>query len=130
MKRLIVLLPALLAACAPEPLPLPPQPPVIITKTIVVPAPAITKPGSKADKLRKAYRREEQGVKDAVSYPNATADQIRNIYEKERAAHAATQRLITKDGHATRADEDQAHRALDDLRDARTAPEAATKDSQ
>jgi hypothetical protein len=129
MKPLIVALPLLMAACAPEPFPLPPQPPVIITRTIVVPAPLLTKPGTRADKLRRAYRQEERSVKDAVSYPNATAGQIRDIYEKERAAHAATQRLITKDGRSTKADEDQAHKALDDLHDARKAPEA-TKDRQ
>jgi hypothetical protein len=123
------------AGCTPEVRPVvaspKPPPPVVIQRTIVIqstePAALGVKPGSKAGRALKAFRAEERAANVARSYPGATADQLRTINETEKAAHAATQNLIDKDGHSVPADEKAAHDSIDDLHRARQAPREGTQ---
>jgi hypothetical protein len=100
--------------------------PVVIRRTVVIQATESevlgVKPGSRAARALKAFRTEEKAASAARSYPGATAEQLRVINETERAAHAATQNLINKDGHFTSDDEKSAHDAIDNLHNARQAP--------
>lgn len=117
------------AGCAPEEKPVvavPKPVPVVIQRTIVIqptePRTLGIKPGSRVDKVRKAFRAEEKAANAALSYPGATSEQLRAINDATRAAHAAMQNLIDKDGRFTPADEQRAHDSINDLRNARSAP--------
>lgn len=110
----------LLAGCIAKPPPPPPQQ-IVIEKTIVVKPTPLAPPNSKAGKAVRTYRQEERKLKESVSYPGATADEIRRAYQAERRLRDATQRLINRNGRATKDDDAKARDALDELRKARDA---------
>jgi hypothetical protein len=121
----LLMVATVLTRCAPKPAPLAIAPtPPIVQRIIILRAPDVAPPKSRAGRAVKAYREEERNVPDSAGYPGATADQIREIYRAERAAHKSTQRMIDRDGRATRQDQDNAKDAIDALRKAQQAPKA------
>jgi hypothetical protein len=123
----LLMVATVLTRCAPKPEPLAIAPtPVTVQRIIILRAPDVAPPKSRAGRAVKAYREEERNVPDSVGYPGASADQIREIYRAERAAHGATQHMINRDGRATRQDQDAAKEAIDALRKAQQAPREGT----
>jgi hypothetical protein len=119
----LLMVATVLTRCAPKPAPLAIAPtPPIVQRIIILRAPDVAPPKSKAGRAVKVFRQEERNVPDSVGYPGATTEQIREIYRAERAAHGATQHMINRDGKATRQDQDNAKDAIDALRKAQQAP--------
>jgi hypothetical protein len=106
----------------------PTPPPQIVTKTIIKEVPrAVTRPGTEADKVLRDYRDQERRLPESNGYPNATPQQLKNIDNSNRNARNATQHLISKDGHSTPKDKQDAHDAIDNLSRAQDAPKSNPK---
>lgn len=112
---LLLVLPAVLVACAPAP-ELPPTEPASVTDWPVAPAaaPAAVNHAPAAAAVA-TYRAAEAAEAHAVTKPSATADSIGAVQRADKAARAGVAALVRQNGQPTAAVIARARAALEDL---------------